>query len=220
MQTEAMQDITAPHERFKKAVSVAVFVLGEAPGEPEPSEAQTAERRERERPHPPRKEDRSLEMWFEGVDERMVPQGIRSIIRRMRQNLGHPTNTDLIRTVAAQGGRPEVLAGIRALRCAACLRCQAPSRPRPARMPRFGGFNEKVGMDVFFVRDSQGKSYHMLSILDLSILFHVVVRMQSREPQYVFQLFVGRWLSWAGPMATLLLDQDGSFQGTFIYSCE
>ena len=87
-------------------------------------------------------------------------------------------------------------------------------------MPVIGFFNDRVGIDILFIKDVKGEIFQMLSIVDLSIVFHIVARLGSRAPQEVWKLLSDRWLSWAGPMRQLYVDDDGAFEGEFTDKCE
>ena len=144
IETELIKESQAPRERFFAPVRVAIFVLGEAPGEPAlPNPAQPPPRPEIEDDQVPApfdgnvmamdevhealieqgviKQDFSGECWFVGPPLRDKEKKLAKALVRMHRNLGHPRPEDFARALAVNKQvAPEAVSLSRRLRCATC----------------------------------------------------------------------------------------------------
>ncbi len=77
-----------------------------------------------------------------------------------------------------------------------------------------------VALDVFDLKDCQGKVYKILNIVDLGTRFQVCVRLKKLSSRHIFKLFNRHWVSWAGPPLRVTVDQGHEFLGNFFDSCE
>ena len=78
-------------------------------------------------------------------------------------------------------------------------------------MPEEYPFNKAVSLDVFIVKDALNKKYKVMSVLDLSALFHAAVIVgegggppSSGDMGKAMQMI---WFSWAGPPESIVLDR-------------
>ena len=235
VESEYLPECQAPRERFVKPVKLAVFVVGKAPSDdtPESAEAQPDRRSKvndvkAEVSHDEagagatqNKEDfGNGEIWFAGPNLKPEEKKVAPTVARMHANLGHPRTADFARFLNTAMASQVSIDLARRLRCAACLRTRAPAQARPARIPKFGSFNSRVGLDFFYVKDAEGNTHQLLSIIEYTGLLHVVYPCESRDSEKVWKLFSLLWLSWAGVPDEVLCDRDGAFAGAFTENLE
>ena len=89
--------------------------------------------------------------------------GIKTALRRLYVNLGHPTNDDLTRSLAAAGGARVVHRAVNCMKCSTCERMSRPHSHRPSPIPADGErFNERPFVDLCDVVDVQENRYWWL----------------------------------------------------------
>ena len=119
-------------------------------------------------------------------DRQVLTPRIKTTLSRLHVNLGHPTNDDLTRCLAA-GGSTRVAS--RAVKCLRCLTCEQMSRPRshrPSRIPTDGErFNERLFVDLSDVVDLRGHRYWWLVAVDQHADYTVIAPCPSYECQAV-----------------------------------
>ena len=76
-------------------------------------------------------------------------------------------------------------------------------------------FNDTVGIDLKWVKDSAGKRFHLLNILDLATSFNLGILLDDKSSKSVMEAFKVFWLSWAGPPGKAVADQGKESFGTF-----
>ena len=104
-------------------------------------------------------------------EARRCPLPVRRMIRNAHNNLGHPSNFALVRLMKTAKCHPDMIAYARHMKCPTCSRRQPPSRiPRVSMPYRPTRFNAVVGLDLKWVKDSEGEKYYLLNILDLCII--------------------------------------------------
>ena len=80
--------------------------------------------------------------------KKTVSGKVAGALRRMRQNLGHPSNRDMVRHLTLGGASKEMIAAAQNLRCSTCARCARPQAHRVAKPTALLDFNEAVAMDI------------------------------------------------------------------------
>ena len=89
--------------------------------------------------------------------------GIKTALRRLHVNLGHPTNDYLTRCLAAGGGSRVAQRAVKCLRCSTYERTSRPRSHRPSRIPTDGErFNERLFVDLCDLVDVRGNRYWWL----------------------------------------------------------
>ena len=165
IETEAISTILANSAgKFLKPVRVAVFFYGDAPDtsldeqanlKPESESIRKAakpmeqdgDETDQLRPHQPGYRD----IRFPGLKD--VPKWILQVLRRVHTNLGHPSKEVLIRHLSYAGASEQAIRAARHLQCEVCRRVQPPLQPRPAKPFTARRFNERLVMDVLFLKD-------------------------------------------------------------------
>ena len=153
------------------------------------------------------------EVTFPGVSNEAVPPWIRSVLKRLHTNLGHPSSESLVRHLAAAGASGPALHGAKHLRCATCLRTKPPSQPRPSKSFQARRFNDRLMMDIIFVKDITRQTHAFLNQLDDGTTFQVITYLDNRAEPGVIQALVQGWFRFFGVPDEVLLDAEGAFKG-------
>ena len=144
-----------------------------------------------------------------------VPKNIARALRRVHQNLGHPSNADLARHLRLAGAQEQAVKGALQLRCQTCLRHARPQISRPGRLVRTLDFGQEVGLDIFNLYTVDKEKLVVMSILDLASGYHVVRKIYGKKSEHYAKLFLEAWASWAGRPNRLVVDQERGFMKTF-----
>ena len=100
-------------------------------------------------------------------DRQALTPGIKTALRRLHVNLGHPTNDDLTRCLAAGRGSRVAQRAVKCLRCSTCERMSRTRSHRPSRIPTDGErFNERLFVDLCDLVDVRGNRYWWLVAVD------------------------------------------------------
>ena len=209
----------APAGKYDKPVRVAIYFYGDAPAtslKPEdnarPEAAKAPARHqpevddERMLPHQPGYRDIS----FPGVD---IPAWVQQVLRRVHVNLGHPPREVLVRQLATAGASDVALKGARALRCETCLRVSPPHQPRVSKAFQAKRFNDRMCIDVIYIKDVRGGTHMFLNIVDDATCYQVAPRLHSRSEDAVISTLVGGWFQYFGPPDEMAIDAEGAFRG-------
>ena len=208
-----------PGARFETPVAYAIFIYGAAPStsynpeEDKKPEATLAKQlpspEEKLQPHQPGYKD----ITFPEVSDAAVPQWIRSVLKRLHVNLGHPGNEALVRHLAQAGASGPALHGARHLRCGVCLRTRPPAQPRPTKVYQARRFNDRLMLDIVYTKDIAGNTYCFLSQVDDGTTYHVMSYLENRSEQEVTHCLVSGWFRFFGYPDEMLLDAEGAMKG-------
>ena len=141
-----------------------------------------------------------------------VPGRIATSLRRLHQNLGHPSTPDFTRHLRLAGASKDVLKAARGLECEVCRRCKAPAIPRPSRIAPCLRFNQVVGVDIFYVHDSEGVRHQLLSMVDHSSAYHVVVPIAKKDTTHLERAFCDAWINVFGAPAAVYVDMENGLE--------
>ena len=116
-------------------------------------------------------------------DRQAVTPGIKTALRSLHVNLGHPTNDDLTRCLAPGGGSRVPQRAVKCLRCSTCERMSCARSHRPSRIPTNGErFNERLFVDLCDLVDVRGNRHWWL------------VAVPSHESQAVAKKIFKQWI--------------------------
>ena len=208
VQPERMIDSLGSRQRFSKPQRLAIFIFGVS--------RQTREQDSAPPAVAPSISHHGTEVWFEGGPQ---DKGLRAVMVRLHNNLGHPDTPTMVRMLFQADARDEAVLLAKALRCGACIRAKGTHLARPSRVPRVGSFNTHAGIDIFFLRDAKKETWMYLSIVELSAMYHVSSLVANRSSGHLWERFRAMWLNWAGPPRVLFLDPDRGFMGEFKENC-
>ena len=207
VETEDLSLVRHPKQRFTKPVRCGILVYGHLIAD----ELQ-------DRPLEPQAPVPGLptDVSFPDLSPQ-VPVEVRRSIARAHINLGHPTAQELIRMATASGSPSSLfIEAIRKLKCSTCERLKGPQAPRPATATiNAFQFGDRVEVDIFYLRDLQGRSCMILGAVDVATRFHQAGFLRSREPQDAYDVLDNIWLKPFGLMTQIALDPDTTFQGAF-----
>ncbi|CAE7227793.1 RE1 [Symbiodinium sp. CCMP2456] len=141
-----------------------------------------------------------------------IPPEVRSSLKRLHQNLAHPSREDLCRHLRLAGSSPEILDAAKRLRCQVCDRHHRGKSAKPSSLPSLLEFNQLVAVDAFSVYDSQHKRVEFLMIIDLGTGFCVARELEGHSGQALEKVFCEAWATTFGPPGTLILDLETGLQ--------
>lgn len=118
-------------------------------------------------------DDRPRQSPFQAMCRRPQPA-----LRRVHQNMGHPSDEDLARHLCLAGAAPKAVKACQQLRCQTCRSTTAGSR-RPAKVVKPPGFNEEVAVDTMH-------------------LYTVAHPVPGRKGEGYARGFLRAWMAWAG----------------------
>ncbi|CAE7504711.1 RE1 [Symbiodinium sp. CCMP2592] len=144
-----------------------------------------------------------------------VPGRIASSLRRLHQNLGHPSAADFVRHLRLAGAGRDVLKAARGLECQVCQRCKLPGVPKPAKIAPCLRFNQMVGVDLFYVHDSEDHRHQLLSMVDFSSGYHVVVPVARKDSSHLERAFCENWLNIFGAPDVIAVDMENGLEKSF-----
>ena len=147
------------------------------------------------------------------VKEDSVPKWVQNVLRRIHTNLGHPSNESLVRHLAQAGASGQALLGAKHLKCSVCLRTRPPRQPRPSKAVQSRRFNDRVFLDIIYIKNVAGTSFTYLNILDDATTYQVLEHLPDRSEETVTRALVGGWLRYFGCPDQMVLDAEGSFRG-------
>ena len=149
-----------------------------------------------------------------------VPNYMKSSLRRLHQNLGHPRPEDLCRHLRLAGCEPQVVKAAKGMRCATCDATKGAGIARPSTLPRLLDFNSCVGVDIMYCHDYQDKRHAFLTMTDWGTSYHVVARLESESAADVEKAFNNYWLGPFGPPTSVSIDLDGKVQAGMARLCD
>ena len=149
-----------------------------------------------------------------------VPGHVQASLRRMHQNLGHPRVQDMVRHLRLAGCEGHILKAAKGMKCSTCDATRSPQVARGTTLPRLLDFNSCVGVDIFYVHDTDDVKHAMLSMVDWATTYHVVARLGRETGEDVEKAFNTHWLSTFGPPSTVSLDLDGKVQAGLGRLCD
>ena len=151
--------------------------------------------------------------------EEGVPGHVRSALKRLHQNLGHPRGADLVRHLRLAGCESSVIKAAKGMKCQICDATKEPQVARPASLPRMLSFGEVVCADILYAHDCEDKRHTFLSLVDVGTTYHVVVKLRNTGGKEVEQAFNTYWLTPFGAPNAVSLDLETGLQDGFSRLC-
>ncbi|CAE7420471.1 luxQ, partial [Symbiodinium microadriaticum] len=74
-------------------------------------------------------------------------------------------------------------------------------------------FNDRVYMDIVYVKDIRGGPHMFLNLVDDGTVYQAVTRLTSRSEEAVVTALVNGWFTYFGPPDELTIDAEGAFRG-------
>ncbi|CAE7346231.1 GIP [Symbiodinium natans] len=145
-------------------------------------------------------------------DEKNISSEVKTALRRLHQNLGHPDRDDLARHLRMAGAGPEVIQAVKRMSCQVCERNKRGLSAKPASFPTLLEFNQVVALDAFSSYDSTGTRYEFMMALDLGTGFGLASSLQGHSSEAMEATFNEMWCQVFGPPSVLALDLESGLQ--------
>ena len=133
-----------------------------------------------------------------------------SQLKRLHNNLGHPTSERLAKHLHESGALPEIVQGAKDFQCPACSERYPPKLSTPGQLKEPREFNEALSIDGFEWKGKTGKSFYVLHIFDEATHFHLG-KLVSRGAIQAEKALQDLWFIWAGPPEEIHHDLAGEF---------
>ncbi len=137
-----------------------------------------------------------------------VDDKIRSALMKLHKNLGHPSQSDMIRILKHSGASAEAIRAVSHLECSVCAQHKQPASALPAKVTRRLEFNEVVSLDVKYLPGwKANQRVPCVNIVDHGTSMQVMAPIFTRETGELLKgVFRDSWLTWAGPPIHLITD--------------
>lgn len=135
-------------------------------------------------------------------------QKLQEALRKLHTNLGHPGNQNLVRILKHGGASPEAIEAARSFKCQQCEATAHPRPPLPAKPDRVTNFNQRIGVDVKYLRGwAVNQKIPAINIVDYASSFQIMVPIFKKETsEQIRQVIQDRWISWAGTPDEIVMD--------------
>lgn len=162
---------------------------------------------------PPKKE---LVERGEGLARYQVTHAEQEAVKKLHKNIGHPATSDMIRFMRAARVRGEVIRwAAKEFRCDICQAKVKPKSVRPGTIPRSFQPNKVIGVDLLFLPDVGGGTFPAVSIVDWGTSYHMVERVDSKNPEEVWTTVNDVWFRVFGPPEVIVTDPGREFSAKF-----
>ena len=198
IESQSLEDVTQPNTKFDRTVRVAIFLYGRPMQVETSAQRKAASKHHQEFPEPEQTmadwEPGAKDITFPGLSDDQLPRWMQSVLKRVHTNLGHPHNSTFVRQLAQANASPVALMGARALKRAVCERLRPPKQPRPSKsFPMTKRFNERLMLDLVFVKDMAGETFGFLNQVDDTTTYQVLSLLPSRESSQIIEVMAKGW---------------------------
>ena len=135
---------------------------------------------------------------------------IELLVRKLHNNLGHPSTRSLTRVLKNAGAHEMALKAAEAVesQCDICQQRQRPTPCLPANPEPAQDFNHKIGWDTKLMPGWKvNQQVKCMNIVDFATSFQVVVPLFEQETSDVLKrIFLESWQRWAGSPIEVLVD--------------
>ena len=133
---------------------------------------------------------------------------VKTSLKRLHQNLGHPTNQHMLRILKHGGASQTAIDAARDFHCDQCLAQKSPKVALPAQPQRVVEFNALVGVDIKYLPGwGVNQRIPAVNIIDHASSLQIVAPIFQREnSQILKRVFMERWVSWAGMPQEIVCD--------------
>ena len=107
------------------------------------------------------------------ADGRPFDAEIRRVVRKLHRRLGHPSTEELCRTLASGGAKVEAIEYAKKMKCGVCASISRVREQPQASTRKASEINEKVGVDIFWLKDAGQETYLVLSMVDYASTWHM-----------------------------------------------
>ncbi|CAJ1392757.1 unnamed protein product [Effrenium voratum] len=138
--------------------------------------------------------------------DRAVPNYAREFYQKNSDEETKKETINYIQSCAKQ----EILAWVKKyFKCPLCERRKKPGSQRPGHLARAMGFNECIGIDLFFIKDRV-----FLNVVCLGTSLQIVEMINDKTSEQVTAALLRTWFAHYGAPRMLICDQGGEFVGS------
>ena len=146
----------------------------------------------------------------------IIPEQVKKEEKESHHDLGHPSETALMRLARLARKSPDHLYYIKHWQCPVCLQRKAPpTTQRASAIQRPEQFDRLVGFDLKYKRDVNGQQFVLMYILDVATRYSAATVLKNKEPATVAKSFWKNWWSTFGPPIEVVHDQGREFSQEF-----
>ena len=133
-----------------------------------------------------------------------------SMIKKIHNNLGHPTAERLARHLKESKAHSHLVDAAAEYVCPSCAERHTPQKTTPGQLKDPKEFNERIHIDGFDWKSKSGTSIYVLHVLDDATRFHLGQRIVRDAPNTI-KMMKQSWIQWAGAPQEICHDQGGEF---------
>ena len=109
-------------------------------------------------------------------------------VRKMHDNLGHPSKESFVRFLRAGRVREEVIQWVlKEFACPTCAAKVIPKAPRPAVVPKCYRPGVALGLDLFYIPDTLNqRSLPVMNVVDLGTNYQMIELLENKDPNTIW----------------------------------
>ncbi len=147
-----------------------------------------------------------------GLLKKEFGEGIFKYVRKLHNGMGHPSAAVLAKTLENASARQPVIECAKRFECAACRSRRPPPAAAKSGPPAAKHFNDRVQMDVFYIKTETGK-VAVLHMVDVATRFGTARVLEQETGTTVVRAVERAWIRPYGPMLMLQCDEARPFCG-------
>ena len=151
-----------------------------------------------------------------------LPRGMsntdKNLVKKLHNNLGHPSKEDFIRALRMARARTEVIKFVKEeFKCDLCEAHQLPKAARPATLPKSFQPAKVVGVDVVYMPSEKArKNVPVLNIVDWGTCYQMLEPLEEgTTAEQIWRSFMRSWGRTFGIPEIAVVDQGREFMGSF-----
>ena len=149
------------------------------------------------------------------------PSKVRSTLKKLHNNLGHPSTRTLQRILKNAGATEQAVKEAEQIEaaCDVCLQRKRPTPSLPANPEKAVDFNQRVGWDVKNLPGwGVNQKVKCVNIVDFATSFQVMVPFYEKETSDVLRkAYQEAWQRWAGPPTEVITDPARTNQAESVF---
>lgn len=152
----------------------------------------------------------------EGLPRRVTESDKRKI-RRLHNNLGHPSAQSFMRALRVARARPEVVKFVKEeFRYDICEAHVQPKAARPSILPRHFAPGKVIGVDVVFMPSNNPRhTIPVLNVTDWATCYQALEPLEGRLSETIWKGFMRSWVRTFGMPEMVVCDQGREFMNSF-----
>ena len=153
--------------------------------------------------------------------EEELPRGLtdsdKRKIRKLHNNLGHPSQQSFMRALKVARARQEVLKYVKeSFRCDICEAHTQPKAARPSTLPKHFEPGKIIGIDVVFMPSNNPRvTIPVLNVIDWATCYQTLEPLEGRLSETIWKAFMRSWVRTFGMPEIVVCDQGREFMSSF-----